>query len=90
MAEFILVADRDERFALFWKWAEEDENKYDAPPAMRRLIAGENPVRATKAEVDEALAWCEGRVGWMPATSRRPSLPGDVQWPARALPRRPL
>jgi hypothetical protein len=74
----LLVAYRDERFALFWKWAAEDEDEDDTPPPMRALIAGQDFLPVTQAEADEARAWCHGRVGWVLAPSRRPSLPGDV------------
>ena len=70
MPELLLVARRDERFARFWKSAEQDEA--DAPPAMKELIAGRGPVQVTEEEAREALAWCDGRVGWIPTPGRMP------------------
>jgi hypothetical protein len=64
MADLLLTARRNEHSAKFWKYAEEDED--DAPRAMKALIAGENSVPVTQGEADEALAWCDGRVGWVP------------------------
>ena len=85
MADLLLTAHRDEHFAMFWKYAEEDEA--DAPPAMQALIAGQSPVPATQGGGDEVLGWCQGRIGCMPVPRRR-SLPGGaVEWPAEALPR---
>jgi hypothetical protein len=64
MADLLLTARRNAQTAKFWQYAEEDE--HDAPPAMKALIAGQNPVPVTQEEAEAALAWCEGRVGWMP------------------------
>jgi hypothetical protein len=74
----LFVAHRNEHFAMFWKYAEEDEA--DAPLAMQALIDGQGPVPATPEEADEVLAWCQGRIGCMPLP-KRPSLRDDVQWP---------
>jgi hypothetical protein len=70
MPELLLVARRDERFATFWKYAEKDAA--DAPAAMKELIAGRGPVKVTEQEAREALAWCDGRVGWIPTPGRMP------------------
>jgi hypothetical protein len=84
MPELLLVARRDERFATFWKYAERDEA--DAPPAMKELIAGRGPVKVTEQEVRETLAWCDGRIGWIPTPGRLPFLgPYAVSVVTRAL-----
>ena len=68
MADLLLAARRTDQTREFWMYAEEDE--HDAPVAMKALIAGAaNPVPVTQAEADEVLAWCEGRVGWIPFMS---------------------
>jgi hypothetical protein len=76
--DLLLVAHRNERFAMFWKYAEEDED--DAPLAMQALIAGQSRVPVTQEEADEVVAWCRGRIGCMPLP-KRPSLVEDVEWP---------
>ena len=63
MPELLLVARRDEHLARFWQYAEKDEA--DAPRAMKELIAGGGPVKVTEQEAREALAWCDGRPGWI-------------------------
>ncbi len=82
----LLVAHRNERFDMFWKYAEEDEA--DAPLAMQALIAGQSRVPVTQEEADEVLTWCRGRIGCMPLP-KRPSLVEDVEWPVEAVPRSP-
>jgi hypothetical protein len=70
MPELLLVARHDEHFAKFWQYAEKDEA--DAPRAMKELIAGRGPVQVTEQEGRDALAWCDGRVGWIPTPGRLP------------------
>ena len=70
MPEQLLVARRDEHFARFWQYAEKDEA--DAPRAMKELVAGRGPVKVTEQEAREALAWCDGRPGWIPTPGRLP------------------
>jgi hypothetical protein len=70
MPELLLVARRDRHFAKFWQYAEKDEA--DAPRAMKELIAGRGRVKVTEQEAREALAWCDGRVGWIPTPGRLP------------------
>src|SRR3954453_19503615 len=39
---------------------------------MKELIAGRGPVKVTEQEAREALAWCDGRPGWIPTPGRLP------------------
>ena len=82
MADLLLTARRNEHFATFWKYAAQDVDK--APQAMKALITGETAVPVTHQEANEALAWCDGRVGWVPR--RVPTLKG-LELPVSALPR---
>jgi hypothetical protein len=75
----LLIARRGEHFVKFWKYAEEDED--DAPPAIKALIAGLDPVPVTQEEADEALAWCRGRIGWAPLSGPSPV----ERWPVEVL-----
>jgi hypothetical protein len=80
MANLLLTARRNAQTATFWKYAEEDQDT--APAAMKALIAGQNAVPVTEEEADAVLAWCEGRVGWVPfrpASSLKEQLPVAVQ-----------
>ena len=52
---------------------------------MRKLIAGQNPVPVTQEEADEVIAWCEGRVGWVPLQPTSLS----QRWPVNELRKAP-